>query len=73
MITVQVYSRSTGKPLSGKRVYVYFSGLLRGGLEGYTDRNGEVHLNADPGDGEVYVSGSKVHTGYLCGKVVVYS
>lgn len=73
MITVQVISRLTGKPLSSKRVYVYFSGLLRGGLEGYTDSNGEVHLNADPGEGEVYVSGTKVHKGHLSGRVVVYS
>ena len=47
MITVQVISKATGKPLSGKRVYVAFSGL-RGGLEGYTNSNGDVHLNADP-------------------------
>lgn len=72
MITVQVFSKSTGKPLSGKRVYVAFSGL-RGGLEGYTDSNGDIHLNADPGTGEVYVSGSKVHQGYLNGRVVVYT
>jgi len=73
MITVQVYSKSTGKPLSGRKVYVSFSGLLRGGLEGYTNSNGEVHLNADPGEGEVFVSGSRVHKGYLSGRVVVYS
>jgi len=71
MITVQVISKATGKPLSGKRVYVAFSGL-RGGLEGYTNSNGDVHLNADPGSGEVYVSGSKVHQGYLSGRIVVY-
>ena len=71
MITVQVISKATGKPLSGKRVYVAFS-RLRGGLEGYTDNNGDVHLNADPGSGEVYVSGSKVHQGYLSSRIVVY-
>ena len=72
MITVQVVSRSTGKPLSGKKVYVGFSGL-RGGLEGFTDSNGNVHLNADPGSGEVFVSGSRVHQGYLSGRIVVYT
>lgn len=72
MITVQVVSRSTGKPLSGKKVYVAFSGL-RGGLEGFTDSNGNVHLNADPGSGEVFVSGSRVHQGYLSGRIVVYT
>lgn len=72
MVTVQVFSKSTGKPVSGKKVYVSFSGL-RGGLEGYTDNNGEAHLNVDPGSGEVYVSGNKVHQGYLSGRVVVYT
>jgi len=47
MITVQVISKSTGKLLSGKRVYVAFSGLRRG-LEVYTNSNDDVHLNADP-------------------------
>lgn len=47
MITVQVISTATGKPLSGKRVYVAFSGLRRG-LEVYTNSNDDVHLNADP-------------------------
>lgn len=73
MITIQVYSSSTGKPLSGRKVYVYFTGLLRGGLGGYTNSNGEVYLNADPGEGEVFVSGDRVHKGHLSGRVVVYS
>ena len=46
MITVQVISTATGKPLSGKRVYVAFSGL-RGGLVRYTNSNDDVHLNPD--------------------------
>jgi len=31
-----------------------------------------VHFNNDPGPGEVYVDGSKVHEGRLEGTTVVY-
>lgn len=72
MITVQVCSKSSGKGISGKKVFVSFSGITRGFTEAYTDSNGDAHLNADPGYGEVYVGGNKVHQGHLSGRVVVY-
>lgn len=72
MITVKVVSQSSGKPLSGKRVMLNFSGLLRGHSTEYTDSNGEAHFNSDNGEGEVYVDGTAKHKGRLAGRVVVY-
>lgn len=74
MFSVQVISSGSGKPVSGKRVSVSFDALLRGGGTGdqYTDSQGEVHFNNDPGDGTVYVNGKSVHKGRISGRVVVY-
>ncbi len=73
MITVKVIYQSSGKPAEGKKVALGFSSLLRGVTSGeYTDRNGEAYFEADNGDGEVYVGGSKKHKGYLSGRIVVY-
>lgn len=73
MISVQVCSQQTGRPLRGYRVALGFSGLLRGtaGPE-YTDSDGHAHFSSDPGSGEVYVSGKTVFTGSLRGRIVVY-
>jgi hypothetical protein len=69
MITVTVLGRSNGRPLSGRRVTVHWSWSWS---QGYTDCNGSVNLAGGPGQGTVYVSGTKVREGYLSGHVTVY-
>lgn len=74
MVTVQVICRSTGKPLKSQRVGIAFDGIFRGHTaDGYTDADGNVHFDVDPGPGKVYVSGHKAHEGYISGRTVVYS
>lgn len=73
MVTVQVFSRSSGRPAKSRRVSIGFDGLLRGSSKAcYTDDNGEVHFPHDPGYGTVYVDGSSKHQGRIEGRVVVY-
>lgn len=73
MVSVQVFYRSSGKKVSkGTKVSVAFKGLLRGHATEYTDGNGTAHFNADPGSGDVFVSGKKVYTGSIKGLVRVY-
>jgi len=72
MITIKLISRSSGKPVSGRKVTVVFSGMTRGTDSGFTDSSGEVDLNVSPGAGEVYVDGSSKHKGHLSGRVTVY-
>lgn len=73
MVTVKVMSHSSGKPVSGKRVSLFFDGLIRGGSgEQRTDSQGEAHFDNDPGNGKVYVDGRNTHEGRLAGRVVVY-
>lgn len=74
MITVQVVSKSTGKPVKGKKVSVFFDGILSGGSskQEYTNADGEAHFNNNPGKGKVYVDGSAKHEGHISGRVVVY-
>ncbi|WP_017294361.1 hypothetical protein [Geminocystis herdmanii] len=75
MISVKVVSKSTGKPVSGKRVQLGFEGnWLPGGMSSdeRTNSEGEAHFDNDPGKGIVYVDGSNVHKGDLRGRVVVY-
>lgn len=72
MITIRVCTKSSGKPADGKRVMVAFEGILRGHSESYTDSSGDAHFDVDPGTGTVYVSGDRVHHGYLQGRTVVY-
>ncbi|MBN1350997.1 hypothetical protein JXJ21_16370 [candidate division KSB1 bacterium] len=73
MVTIKVVSSSTGKPVSGKRVRVGFQGLTRGmSDEGFTDSNGEVHFNNDPGSGKVFVDHKTAFEGRIEGRVVVY-
>lgn len=73
MVSVQVIRKSSGKPAEGKKMMVSFDGLSRGvaGNE-YTNRNGEAHFDANPGNGKVIVDGSTVHKGRIEGRVVVY-
>jgi hypothetical protein len=70
MITVTILDRSSGRPLSGRRVTVHWSWSWS---EGYTDRNGSVNLDGGPGQGHIYVSGQRVREGSLSGHVTVYT
>ncbi|MBE9221583.1 hypothetical protein IQ215_02630 [Cyanobacterium stanieri LEGE 03274] len=73
MITVQVISRSSGKPATGKRVNISFDSLFRGmGREQRTDSRGQAHFSHDPGNGKVYVDGRTVYQGNLKGCIVVH-
>lgn len=73
MFSVQVISRSTGKPMQGKRVSAMFDGLGGGGTgDQRTDSQGEVHFNNEPRKGKIYVDGKTVHDGSISGRVVVY-
>jgi hypothetical protein len=74
MVSVRVCWKSSGRPAAGHRVVVGFDGWSRGmSSEAYTDSNGDVHFDNDPGRGTVYVNGSAVHQGHLSGRVVVYA
>lgn len=70
MITVTVFGRSSGRPVSGRRVTVHWSCSWS---EGMTDRNGSVDLSGGPARGTIYVSGEKVRDGHLSGNVSVYA
>jgi hypothetical protein len=75
MVTVQVFSESTGKPEKDKRVAIGKNGLLSTGVTKtqYTDSNGEAHFDTDPtNDGEIFVDGREVHRGRVSGKMTVY-
>jgi hypothetical protein len=73
MITVKVVNQSTGKPVSDKRVSLFFDGLFRSGSgDQYTDSQGEAHFDNDPGKGTVYLDGKNVKEGRLEGRVVIY-
>jgi hypothetical protein len=74
MVTVRIISRSSGKPIKGKKVALGMSGLLSGGVTHgeWTDSSGDVHFNVKPGHGKVFVSGSKEYEGHMSGRVVVY-
>ena len=72
MVTVRVFSKSSGKAIKGKKVSVSFDGLLRGMATEYTDSSGDAHFNVEPGSGKVYVDGNTVYKGNLAGRVVVY-
>jgi len=73
MVTVQVFWESTGKPVKGSRVSIEIDGFS-GGVTNYefTDDNGEVHFNVDPGQGKVYVDGSTKFKGRISGRILVY-
>jgi hypothetical protein len=73
MITIKVVHKDSGKPAKGYKVSVGFDGFFRGVTDSkYTDDQGEVHFDNDPGDGEVYVSGNTVYKGRIVGRTVVY-
>ncbi len=71
MVTVRVFSKSSGKAIKGKKVSVSFDGLLRGMATEYTDSSGDAHFNVEPGSGKVYVDGTPstretLRDGLLC-------
>ena len=73
MYTIQIIRESTGKPVKGARVVVGYDGLLGGVTDArYTDANGEVHINMDPGKGTVYVDGSSKYKGRISGRTLIY-
>lgn len=75
MVTVQVFSENTGKPLQGKRVSLQVDGLLTGGSVGSKQRtngSGEAHFDTEPKKGKVIVEGKEKYQGRLSGRMVVY-
>lgn len=74
MVTVQVFSKSTGDPVKHAKVALGFSSLLGSGVTDgeYTDSEGEAHFDVKPQHGKVYVNGSTKKEGYLSGRIVVY-
>lgn len=73
MFTVQIFEKSTGKPVCSKKVGVIFNGWTRGfAKHQYTDKNGEAHFSEGNGDGPIYIQGSKVYEGRIEGKKVIY-
>lgn len=72
MITVQLYTKGSGNPVTSTKV-----GISIGNWDGvkyeYTDSNGNAHFDYPPQQSsEVYVDGKIVYTGRLEGKTVVY-
>lgn len=75
MITVQVFKKSTGKPVKGAKVSIGTSSWLGGGVtpRQSTDANGEAHFpSTDPCNGEVFIDGRKVYTGRVEGRKILY-
>lgn len=73
MITVRVCYKQSGKAAKGIGVSVGFGGLFRGiTRKEYTDSNGDVHFDSDPGEGAVYADGKTVYKGRIEGRIVVY-
>lgn len=73
MVSVRVFSKASGKPVKDARVCIGFSGFFRGFTASlYSNKEGEVHFNNDPGDGTIYVNGKEVFKGYISGLKIVY-
>ena len=73
MITVKVFSRNSGKPVTGRKVVISFDSLIRGITSPqYTNDDGEAHFDADNGNGKVYVDGTTKYDGYLSDRIEVY-
>ncbi len=73
MISVKVISKSTGKPIKACKVSIGFSGWTRGfSSKEYTNSDGEVHFNNDPGEGSIYVNGTECFKGHISGMKVIY-
>jgi hypothetical protein len=73
MVSVKVVSKSTGRPVKAYKVSIGFSGFFRGfSSTAYTNSEGEVHFENDPGEGTIYVNGSSVYKGHISGMKVIY-
>ena len=73
MLTIYVYSQSSGKPVIHKRVHLDFGSDLFGSyLEEYTDSNGQASFNTEPRSGSVSVDGSVRYKGHLSGRINVF-
>ncbi len=73
MYTIQVFTKTDGKPEVGKKVQVFYKGFFNGNTqEMKTDEKGEAHFDYDNGRGEVYVNGRRAYEGEICGRVIVY-
>jgi uncharacterized GH25 family protein len=73
MFTVQVIERSSGKPVSSKKVSVIFNGISRGcAKDQYTDSNGETHFSESNGDGTIYINGNAAYKGQIEGRKLIY-
>jgi uncharacterized protein YfaS (alpha-2-macroglobulin family) len=74
MVSVRVYSKSTGKAVKGAKVSLGKDGFFTGGVtqSQYTDSSGEAHFNTDSGSGRVFVDGKTLYEGRLSGMVTVY-
>lgn len=73
MVSVKVIYSSTGKPATSQKVSVGFDGWTRGfSKTEYTDKNGEVHFDNDPGNGTIYVNGNSKYVGRIEGMKVIY-
>ena len=71
MVTVQVFSQSSGNPVQGSRVGISVGSA--GVYYEYTDSSGEAHFaNVSPGETEVYVDGKTAFKGRVEGRKVVY-
>ena len=65
---IVIYVTKYGKPASGVRVTLSFSGVGRlGHDEGRTDSDGQAAFRQDPGDGTIYVDGKDVYRGRISG------
>ena len=71
MVTIQVFTQSTGKPVKGSRVGISIGN--DGVAHEYTDGNGEANFsNVSPRDAEVYVDGKTLFKGRLEGHKILY-
>jgi len=67
VITVRLISKSSGKPVKGKKVALGIDALVSGGVTHgkWTDDQGEASFSVKPNYGKVFVSGSTEYEGYL--------
>jgi hypothetical protein len=73
MISVKVVSQRTGKPLKSQKVSIGFSGLFRGfSSTEYTNHEGEVHFDNDPGEGTIFINGRSSFKGRISGLKILY-
>jgi hypothetical protein len=73
MVSVKIIYKCSGKPAKDQKVSIGFSGIFRAfSSSSYTDADGEVHFNNDPGEGTIYVNGNSYYKGYISGMKIIY-